>query len=66
MAEEAQNLVQQEMPAEDVITMGDREPRAMTCNRGKVVPFPLHLCRTSRRRPSSVHLLHHSTAEQDQ
>ncbi|XP_069619668.1 HLA class II histocompatibility antigen gamma chain isoform X2 [Ranitomeya imitator] len=39
MAEEAQNLVQQEMPAEDVITMGDREPRAMTCNRGKVVPF---------------------------
>ncbi|XP_073505903.1 HLA class II histocompatibility antigen gamma chain isoform X2 [Phyllobates terribilis] len=39
MAEEAQNLVQNEMPAEDVITMGDREPRAMTCNRGKVVPF---------------------------
>ncbi|XP_073424073.1 HLA class II histocompatibility antigen gamma chain isoform X2 [Dendrobates tinctorius] len=39
MAEEAQNLVQNEMPAEDVITMGDREPRGMTCNRGKVVPF---------------------------
>ncbi|XP_077122450.1 HLA class II histocompatibility antigen gamma chain isoform X4 [Ranitomeya variabilis] len=39
MAEEAQNLVQHEVPAEDVITMGDREPRAMTCNRGKVVPF---------------------------
>ncbi|KAM4039108.1 HLA class II histocompatibility antigen gamma chain isoform 2-T3 [Anomaloglossus baeobatrachus] len=39
MAEETQNLVQNEIPAEDVITMGDREPRNMSCNGGKVLPL---------------------------
>lgn len=37
MAEETQNLVQ-EMPAEDVVTVDNREPRTMTCNRRNVYP----------------------------
>ncbi|XP_075712280.1 HLA class II histocompatibility antigen gamma chain isoform X2 [Rhinoderma darwinii] len=38
MAEENQNLVQDEMPADDAITVDNREPRTMTCNRRNVVP----------------------------
>ncbi|KAM3927041.1 HLA class II histocompatibility antigen gamma chain isoform 1-T1 [Leptodactylus fuscus] len=38
MAEETQNLVQDELPTENIITVDNREPRTMTCNRGKVVP----------------------------
>ncbi|XP_040296562.1 HLA class II histocompatibility antigen gamma chain isoform X1 [Bufo bufo] len=38
MAEETQNLVQEEMPAENSITVGSTETRTITCNKRNVVP----------------------------
>ncbi|XP_072001680.1 HLA class II histocompatibility antigen gamma chain isoform X1 [Engystomops pustulosus] len=38
MAEETQNLVQDEMPPESVTTFANIEPRRMSCSRGGIVP----------------------------
>ncbi|XP_069825250.1 HLA class II histocompatibility antigen gamma chain isoform X2 [Dendropsophus ebraccatus] len=38
MAEETQNLVQDELPGEDVVNIGNQEPRTNTFSKGKMVP----------------------------
>ncbi|KAM4746963.1 HLA class II histocompatibility antigen gamma chain [Rhinophrynus dorsalis] len=37
MAEESQNLVENQIPEETVVQLGNREPRTMSCNKGSLV-----------------------------